>query len=696
MKKMVAPDQDTLFSPPSTFMQNLVGSNPSNLPSSCDEEQVEGGMAADEPPDDVFHLSRFHPFSDGEFSKHLFHPVPKESLLTRALLTSPRIGPVDHMRVGIVPNLEQGMSASSVWSNASTAELTSDSMTTNPSRTNSPSPPSHFFLSAITAGVLHGERKNDSGVPQVETAFDRKVDGKQPRISFACGTGRRSLADGEQASFCTTAAAQQFEKKSIEPARPKPSSGLTFVCSQQQRQQGLVPTNRRPKSPAPLAKVVNRWESDITIKAGTNNTLSNGRSPSDQFSDVPIPEPRSIYDSESVVESWTNQPIDKTRLLRVDDVLRKERDIRKLGEEVEREALQEEGDDGDDILNSVEDDDDEEEEEQDELDIDEDEDNDCNDQSGNETDNEEGFASGDESDDDWFFGIHPPMTYNIPIQSISPSHDTSDVIFSLTKGGSSPCRIRSPTPELPDSTDFVCGTFDEDQPLEQAYLSCLEERKRSKHKTTPQDIDPSFPDSEPEESDNESPTTRPAPKGKLHMDGGSESDCRTSRAEPRSPRGRIHSPAPVASRRVKNPAPTHSRHTSPVPPSTRRGSRVLSPAPTRVGRRTHFQAGRNIVRTRSLPRYPGGTRRAAKSSCVPSGAASPHRQATRPMLIRRGAIDIVKGLEKKRERRKARLGRNKPQEGSWKAGEGVEKMRLLGLEICGKGRSKQGIWMMSA
>jgi hypothetical protein len=57
-------------------------------------------------------------------------------------------------------------------------------------------------------------------------------------------------------------------------------------------------------------------------------------------------------------------------------------------------------------------------------------------------------------------------------------------------------------------------------------------------------------------------------------------------------------------------------------------------------------------------------------------------------------MDIVKGLEKKRERRKARFGR-KDRDELWKAGEGVEKMRELGLEICGKGRARP-IWVISA
>merc|ERR1711964_317946 len=66
-----------------------------------------------------------------------------------------------------------------------------------------------------------------------------------------------------------------------------------------------------------------------------------------------------------------------------------------------------------------------------------------------------------------------------------------------------PIKVRPGTPELPDSTDFVCGTLDEDRPLEAAYISCRELRKREKHIPIPQDIDPSFPTTDPEEEEDE-------------------------------------------------------------------------------------------------------------------------------------------------------------------------------------------------
>src|SRR5690606_38434450 len=98
-------------------------------------------------------------------------------------------------------------------------------------------------------------------------------------------------------------------------------------------------------------------------------------------------------------------------------------------------------------------------------------------ESGNETDNEEGFASDDDSDDEEaFYGLHPPM---MPARPICDGTGASFQLYRM------PIRPRSP--ELPDSTDFVCGTFDEDKALEEAYLSCLVERKRSKHQPTPQD-----------------------------------------------------------------------------------------------------------------------------------------------------------------------------------------------------------------
>ncbi|KAF8545437.1 hypothetical protein BDD12DRAFT_800495 [Trichophaea hybrida] len=663
-----------VFSPHFSYMQNLLTSNATNLPPSCDEELAD---EADEPPDEriSYFPSRTSSLSDEEFTKHSFynHPPPKESLLTRALLTSPALGPI------VVPNFERSMSNSSIWSNtsgASTVDLTSDAGMTGSSRANTPSPPPPMYLSQI-AGILQGNKPGDEP-KRVEIMADKdvptEIPGRKRCITFACSAGpsRRGSQDD------VVPRTEEDKKHSAEPVAPKKCSALTFMCARREEsEKPSVNSMGLPPKHIDFAQTF-RPEPRIAATAAATEVKPVAVAPK-----IVYQEPRKLYDSESAADSWTNQPIDKTRLLRVDDVLRKEKDIRKLSEEAEAEALQEEGEDEDedDVLDDdgadEDDQDDYSEEFQDDED-DEDED-DYDGESGNETDNEEGFASDDDSDDEGFFGLHPPMMPPRPVPFLA----------------SSPRQIRSSTPELPDSTDFVCGTFDEDKPLEQAYLSCLEERKRSKHKATPQDIDPSFPTSESEDSDGE-----PEPRhiAKVNRDDSSSdgNQSRGRRAQSGAatahspPRGRVHSPAPVRRTGLAHsPAPSR-RIPSPAPPS-RRGSRVLSPAPP-VRRRTHFQTGGNIVRSRSLPRNPRFAHR-GKSFKIHSDAASPQK-ATRPVFIRRGAMDIVKGLEKKRERRKARFGR-KDRDELWKAGEGVEKMRELGLEICGKGRARP-IWVISA
>lgn len=676
------------------YMQNFSPSGTANLPSTCDEELVD---EADEPPDAIAtHFSRInYSLSDAEFSKHSIyeHPAPKESLLTRALLTSPVLGPVDRVDP---PQFSRGMS---VWSNTSagsTVDLTSDCGMTSPSRANTPSPPPPMYLTGIARvmekGLTFNEPKRIDIVGDKQDVIEGL--GRKRCITFAAGVPPPSRRGSED----QVTRADEFKKEPIRPSPSKRNSALTFVCAQKEDSQQS--TARPLRSPPPAPKHIDfaataRRESCAT--AQTKVVAPVASKPVTFAPKVAYPE-RQLYDSESAADSWTNLPIDKTRLLRVDDLLRKERDIRKLSEEAEAEALQEEGmvdeeeeeEEEEDTL--VQEDVDEEEEEeddeddyQDEYDEDEDEDDDDYDgESGNESDNESGFASDDEDDDD-FFALHPPML--IPTR---PAYANSFADMAM-----SPRQIRPTSPELPDSTDFVCGTFDEDKPLEEAYLSCLEERKRIKHKATPQDIDPSFPTSDPEDSDHE-PETRHI--GKITRDDsfsdGNQSRGRKMRGgmtKDQSPnRGRVHSPAPVRrtalaqspapSRRV----PSRTRHASPPPP-VRRGSRILSPAPCR--RRTIFQTGNSIVRARSLPRN-----RTSKSSRVDSAAGSPVR--ARPVFIGRGAIDIVKGLEKKRERRRARLNRKEKDE-SWRAGAGVEKMRELGLEICGKGRTRP-IWVISA
>ena len=664
------------------------------LPLSCDEELVE---EADEPPDSFMHLfsQSYHSpsLSEGEFSKHsIRNSAPTESLLTKAL-TSPDLRPIANMDDATPKTrLQRGMSTSSNWSSASaasTVDLTSDGLT-SPSRANTPSPTPPMSFADIPS-ILQRTKIAFAG-PQLNTDFAKEAAPvRKPGITFACMGQQAPAAEPPQ----TRPPVQQGEN-----APPKKKAGLTFACNQ--------PAKSVPVSPVKL-------HSEPVMIVGSEAKYAR--------------DPRRLYDSEDIEDSWTNQPIDHSRLLRVDDVLKKERDIRKLSEEAEREAKQENGEDDDDDEDEEndgedtvcvddddddedqddndddddDDDDDDEDDDDEDEDDDEDDDDDYDGMSGNETDTEEGFADDDSDDDLLFFGPHPPYALSKPHKPLC-CRTTSDT--SLDTPHPSRRHARPPTPELPDSTDFVCGTLDEDRALEEAYVSCIESRRqKSKGALTPQDIDPSFPISDPESDDDSLPvrTTRAllsrsqssverrtrhrSPNPGLPRRG-------TVRHSPPPPR-RNHSPAP--SRRLRSPPPRRPspapprRLHSPPPPRSNKSSRHPSPAPrgrapSPAPQRTiQFNTMRPLVRTRSLPRTSACVRRTAKAARTLT-STSPQKRATRPVQIKRGAADIFSGLEKRRERRKAaRLGTGKK---DCKAGEGAEKMRELALELGGRGRKK--------
>ncbi|KFY09477.1 hypothetical protein V492_05483, partial [Pseudogymnoascus sp. VKM F-4246] len=222
--------------------------------------------------------------------------------------------------------------------------------------------------------------------------------------------------------------------------------------------------------------------------------------------------------------------------LTIHDTLKKENAIRQLGKEAEEEALEDDEDDDDDEGNDDDDDDENDDEDDDDDDDDDDDEDDIDDDDntvdgsdvdldasdGNETDNEAGFADSDEESDrggEFHFWSPGMSTVDTSVFRSSvpraPSESSIDSLShmspTLNKSGSGSrktkatrkIRIRPGTPDLPDSTDFVCGTLDEDRPLEEAYVSCMEARKREKRHVIPQDIDPSFPTSDPEDEEDE-------------------------------------------------------------------------------------------------------------------------------------------------------------------------------------------------
>lgn len=586
-------------------------------------------------------------------------------------------------------------------------ELTSDGGMTSPSRANTPSPPPPMFLGGL-AGLLHNEKDLLSKEPnKVEVVGESGIVeglGRRRCITFACqdkpATSRRPVTP-----LKTSTPPKSETAADITPV--KRSCALKFVCTQRRDTSDSRSSIQRPASgPKKLPSMGGCRDSQITVTSTATETTPKGTTTAPASMAIQTSVfPDKFYEFASSVDdksdSWTHQPFDKSRLLKVDDLLKKELDIRKLSREAEEEALQEEeeeqdledadGDEDEDEAESVDGDDDDEDQD---YDYEEEDDDPL---SGNESDNEAGFASDSDDDDDPFFTYGPmlPITGAISRPVCCRTESTSS-IESLRRLHTRPSLRRPRTPDLPDSTDFVCGTLDEDKPLEEAYVSCIEERKRSRHIITPQDIDPSFP-SDPENSDDEGNINLSESEDGFHFAkpiwsgssfegarkrGRRRNDTITQKVLGASPKGkaRVHSPAPL--RRINiSPRPVTRRTMSP-PPFNRAKHRSQM-----------FQPRPGIFRTKSLPRTPSFFGR--KTGRIHSASTSPKTSAVSP-IVRRGAIDIVKGLEKRRERRKARLC--KAREGvDCRAGQGVEKMRELGLEICGKGKGRtKAQWVLSA
>jgi len=427
--------------------------------------------------------------------------------------------------------------------------------------------------------------------------------------------------------------------------------------------------------------------------------------------------------SDEEVADWAQESTVHRCRLTVDDTLAKEMRIRQLGAEAEEEALAEEDIDLDDL------DDDDLEEDSEQV-----SDDDLSD-GGFQTDDEEGFAASDDDENDsgsdyeWWAprrSGHSASTM-LPFEHIRPSMRRR---MSVSSTGSDPSQrsprqlsphrrkhgkgravhIRPGTPELPDSTDFVCGTFDEDRPLEQAYISCLKERQAAKHRAIPQDIDPTFPQSDPEIDDDEEdevsehevqesdigifPFAHVNKNQRDVLGGRTRANSHKKKSPSASPPKRSHSPLPAKhhqvlhsppprglfsrspSRRLRSPPPKAHRLIS--PPPSRRGSVTASSTVTAINTRsvTAFLGERPaLTHTASLPREANPMlRRGRRPSIAPhdvdvdddddnededddeneherSGSTTPNDDG----CYSRGAIDIVQGLERKRLRRRQKF-----------------------------------------
>ncbi|KAF2254654.1 hypothetical protein BU26DRAFT_142890 [Trematosphaeria pertusa] len=731
---------------------------PTNMgPATSSEEDVLADV--DEPPD----LERtprpsglkLHESFKTSFSKANPCSGRKESLLTSALHssnTSPVEEHPDHT------SLSRGMSCASTWSNnsTSTAELTSDGDFTSPgTRTSTPSPPLppssfHAIMPIFNKKPFEQPvsivRHDDENIgplqkpPPAPSSGEQSVEvslGRKRCITFACGPKKEQKPASEAAKPASPS------EQTTEP--PKRACTIKFACptkiSTDAPSRGTKPRPTRAGSPAPQlyrsraspkASYKAHRDSDSTVR--NPSPVSVRKAPAvdrsrrlSQNSDLARSEAYRFHEfasSEEEVEEWTQESTCHRRPLTVKDTLCIENNLRKLGEEAEEEALDdeeeedlEEGDDDDVELDEDDDEDDD--------DLNEEEDSDAQDDvssdEGFQTDDEEGFAVSDDDSDAgsdynwWAPGRSTAATSIEHLEHIRPASRRSISESSVGSVGSGiryqpekatkrrksrPVNIRVPSPELPDSTDFVCGTLDEDRPLEDAYLSALERRRAAKHKTTPQDIDPTFPTSDPEldeEDEDEEPDNLASESdsyfmmhGQMDPDGdlrGRRKSATKTHSPQLSPK-RLRSPPPTkrtvhrsppprklfgqSPKRLCSPAPVRLRS----PPPTRRGSSDLL-SPRRPGLRIHFAglAERPILTTSSsLPRTPISTHPPAYDD-----------EDTPNELPVRRAIDIKVGLEKKRQRRKEHLYKKMHRKGTKDKrpppGKGCEKMREMGLGL---------------
>ncbi|KAI9798084.1 MAG: hypothetical protein M1833_004981 [Piccolia ochrophora] len=753
--------------------------NSANLSAASDEDMV---AELDEPPDQSGGQPRQHTVSMDplNYPSGFEKMVPrasdrKRSLLTQALVSSPELGfPDGHSEPASRP-ADQGqvMSASSSRSTTSAtsmADLTSDNGLTSPARTNTPSPPlpaSAFGVqlpSTVKAPILprtvDEEKRLAVAVSDAPSASQESVVeaglGRKRCITFACGRNKSSK-DNPSPSKATVTRAE--DKKLEEP--PRRAYALKFSCPFKPVPQdspkadrhittaSSPPTTVRKAPPAAIHKSRSHRDSESTLRALSPQNLDDGHRPRQNHPDasrrldIDHSEATRFHEFASSMDEedeWMNDTTIHSNKLTVGDTLKKENVFRQLGQEAEEELLQDQEAEDEDIGDRS-DPDDEDEDGNDRSDEDE-----ALSDDGNETDDEGGFADSDDESDAgseyqfWAPGRSTAATSIEHIEHIRPSTERTVSDSSIGSNGfvapvanSTPrsaqksrrkirrSKIRPCTPELPDSTDFVCGTLDEDRPLEAAYVSCMEERRRSNYASVPQDIDPSFPTSDPENDEDRHSSEEDETVWVGGQIGDSDNDSTrgtlraTTRAIPspfHSPK-RLHSPPPRKHGMVsRSPPPTRFGQQSPKPlrspppspskprPAARRRPSAAVP-PDRDHIDFHGIAKRpGLTHTKSLPRTPNPFRQVfdkgydASSLEVSPRTTCPIFRATH----NRGAIDIVKGLERKRQRRKEKASHKQCHQRTTKGmqrkpqpGRGAERMRELGLEMAGKAKGNRPV-----
>lgn len=687
-----------------------------NMPPVAEEEM---GADVDEPPERATEQAIPAP---SMFQKTAIRK-PSEgnpSLLTRGLLGHPEDDAAPVMVSG-----ERRRSMTSNVSLASTADLTSDTGLTSPSRANTPSPPPPDMSALCIQEPPNQGQKLRFGQLPVRTAEETaECAPRKKSITFACFArpehkspeSKPSRPQQDRPAANANANTEAPRRPCIKFACPPPRSDASPQAGNGKPNNTAT---RRQRSPHPP---IFRQSSNDGQEPATNGA-SGYQNPAQRRAND------SAYD-EPTEDDWIREDnLSPKRRITIGDTLVKENHIRQLAQEAEDEEDAEEDDaeanverdefDEEDGEDEDEDGDEEDEDENNEDEDDEDDDDGDDDEDetecgsfeaddGYHTDEETGFADSEDEDDGlnlWNHGIQlavePSPSCQGPRRRASATEHHSD---SSTAPGQGPNAIRRRKPrripdhdapsELPDSTDFVCGTFDEDRPMEEAYLTRRAALKAQKVHLIPQDIDPSFPTSDIEDGDGEelfNPVHHDSEDEMWKMDD-VHGDDRTSRRKSRggSPR-RYHSPPP----KIRGRSPRAFDRRSP--------RRARSPCPKRAPLGVSPINGANVKfaglgvrggfpQTKSLPRPAQMLTlvRHGKKPKVPTSDAHV-----------RGAIDIVKGLERKRQRRREKYHQkyvNRARKGQIperKAtpGRGATKMRELGLLMAGK--TDRGNYVMS-
>ena len=342
----------------------------------------------------------------------------KESLLTTALRSgSSASSPIDDQSDA---SPARGLSCVSTWSNNSgTADLTSDGFTSPGTRPCTPSPP---LPSAAFHGMLPTLNKKTLELPVSVVPHDddnesptlnneQKVEavlGRKRRIMFACGPKEEKKPTEEPAKPVPAIQSEEPPKRVCTikfacPSKPSTDASSKPPLTKPRRIASPAPPPRRiPSSPKPSLKV--HRDSDSTVRNNSPVSVRKVR-PIDRSrrlssnSDLARCEAYRFHEfasSEEEVEEWTQEVTCHRSRLTVQDTLKVENNLRKLGEEVaEEQAIDEEEEDEDeDDLAEMDDDDDLLDDDQDGSDAY----SDATDE-GFQTDDEDGFAvSDDESD----------------------------------------------------------------------------------------------------------------------------------------------------------------------------------------------------------------------------------------------------------------------------------------------------------